>query len=178
MSERKKYKQEVAEKQAKLKTAAKDWSEEQLREHVEKISKIYASSKNAQKLGNFDWDTENVYYWSTYDGNARKLPVRRELGWGFATKEDAARAGLLDTTISRNEIDGESCVEMSHNSARAVLLKIPKEVYEVNQRIRERVKNNKPIFDADGNSLDVKTSDDGHNIVGKRQESTVQLDDK
>jgi hypothetical protein len=170
------FKKQIAKTKEKVNEAVANWTEDQLQEHMAKVASIYQNHKNANKLGDFEWDSENVYFWSTYDDNPAKLPERQALGWGFATREDAKRAGLTDSLVSETTADGETCVEMSHKSHRAVLLKIPRELYEMNKKVRERVKQNRPVFDSEGNSVDISsTNTDDKNTVIRRKEQTIEL---
>ncbi len=169
------FKKLVKEKKEQLKEVVAKLSPSQLKAHYAKVEKLYKLRKTPSLLGDFSFDKENVYYWNTYDDNPRKLPERQALGWGFATREEARKAGL-GNRLTDQTLDGETCVEMSHQSHRAVLLKIPKELYDINREIKERIKQNRPVLDADGNLFKSKTTEDLDRVVHRRTEQEVNLD--
>lgn len=160
------------------KAAMANLTEDQLLEHMAKVERIYRESKTPNKLGNFDWDTEYDYFWNTYsdNGDAEKLQRRLALGWSFATREDAQKSGLSSQNLSDQTLDGESCVEMSHKNSRAVLLKIPKSIRELNRKVKQRVKEKSALIDVDG-QVSTKTQKivDG-SVVEHIKEHTIKLE--
>jgi hypothetical protein len=154
-------------------------SDADIQAHIEKIEKIYRESALPNRLGNFEWDTENDYYWNTYDssGDMTKLNRRLSLGWSFATREDAVKSGLASDLLKDvSSIDGETTVEMSHKSCRAVLLKIPKSINKLNKAIKERIRNNKQLLDSDGNVAQVSERYEGDKRVEHIREKTISLE--
>lgn len=168
------HEQKVKDKKA----AMANLTEEQLLEHMAKVEHIYRQSKLPNKLGNFDWDTEYDYYWNTYEdnGDAEKLQRRLSLGWCFATREDAVKSGLSSKNLSDQTLDGESCVEMSHKSSRAVLLKIPKSLRELNRKVKQRVQQNSTLIDVDGNMSTKTEKIVGNTVVEHVKEHTIKLE--
>lgn len=171
------YKKDIKEKKQKIQKAISEMSDAELKEHMDRVANVYKTHKSPDLLGDLHSDPHNVYHWHTYeDDSGFKLKRRKDLGWGFATKEDAMRLGLLDERLSDRTIDGETCVEMSHKSHRAVLLKMPRELHTLNQKVKERVRANKYKFDVDGNEADVKESRGDSKIVRKRNEGILGLE--
>lgn len=171
----KEYQEQIKKKKEELSKTVSEWSEDDIQAHIERVANVYRNKTVANKLGNFSWDSANRYFWNTYDGNLEKLSNRLKMGWAFATREDAHRAGLTDEQLTEGSVEGETCVEMSHKNCKAVLLKIPNELYEMNEKVKERIKQNKPILDADGNDISLDTSEDSQRVVSRRKESMIQL---
>lgn len=174
------YQKKVEETKKKLDKAISEWTEEDVQEHLIKAASIYHNQNYGRRLGNFSWDTENRYHWHVYDDfNNFKLSRRLKLGWTFARLEDAKRAGLTDESLSATTIDGETCVEMSHKNQRAVLLKIPRQLWEINQRAKQIARENRPLVDADGNPVQIKetrgTDNAGHGFVVQHEESPMLI---
>lgn len=171
-----KFKQDVKERAAEIEKKVSDWTEEDMIKHMSMAADVYRDRKTGNRLGDFSFDPAHRYYWHVEDGNPDKLRFRRKLGWGFATRADAEKAGLIDDRVSDQTVDGHTCVEMSHKSDRAVLLKIPVELYNMNERVKERLKQNRPVLDSEGKEAGItKVHESDTKTVGKRVEQMLTM---
>jgi hypothetical protein len=161
---------------SKIRDKVKDWTPEQVKAHVDRVTKIYSTRRKGELLGNFDWDSENHYYWHTYTRDSQKLTDRLAMGYGFATKDDAVNSGLLNDSVSSvSTVDGETCVEMSHKSHRAVLLKIPKELYQLNEVTKYRARNNQASKSYDGQTVQKQEITKGNSTTVYLKEPTLEV---
>lgn len=171
---REEFKAKVAHKKKKIKALSQD----ELQAHMDRVRDVYQTKHKADKLGNFDWDPTYKYHWNTYDDGdfSDKLTKRVELGWGYATLEDAKKSGLADEKVNNATIDGETCVEMSHKNCKAVLLKIHRDLYNLNTKIREDVEKERLSTDAQGHDVSVNKVDNGQSTVVHHTENASLLD--
>lgn len=176
MSTKQEQKDQFQKAKDKFQKKMSEWSPEELQEHLNALS-FDALDREALYLGDFSWDPNNVYYWHTVERNSEiKLAKRFALGYRYATPEDASRAKIsLPTKLS--EVDGSSIVIADHGDVKAILLKIPKEVKEFNQKTKENLRAKERNRDYKGNEVQVKNVVEGHKDVRQRYEGSISIDD-
>ena len=173
MSDRETYLKNFVKSKDKFQKEMSQWTDEELQEHASNLERFYraGSTMSSNTLGDFSHDPNYRYHWHTLDGNDTKMHVRQALGWTFATQEDALAAG-----ISPDRLAGDSVVEMSHNSHRAVLLKIPRELDEFNRRAKEKISKNQKVLDSSGQAVSVtEVEEDKQNVVRNRREKPATV---
>jgi hypothetical protein len=167
---RKQYLETFEENKNKFAKDVESWTDEELLEYKKVINGYYNDDLvKKHKLGDFSHDKENIYYWHTLvKGADDKLRRRTAIGWSHATIEDLEGSGLEGQTI-----DGSTAVTMSHGSTNAVLLKIPRKLYDLSQKFKEKARAKELLTDYKGNEVKQRTSINDSSIDVIRDEGSV-----
>src|SRR6266542_1011178 len=138
------------EKLKKFEKTMDTWTPEEIQSHIEETTEYYAGDNINGLLGDFTWDKQHQYHWHVIGGDSDlKLSKRMKMGWRYAPVDVIERAGI-SMTAKRTKMDGSTVVLANHKSSKALLLRIPKELFELNQTIKERVRNSKSLVDVKG----------------------------
>lgn len=124
------------------------WTEEELKEHYKEVDAYYGRSiRTDNLLGRFN-DKENHYHWHTIDQQNSSL-LEHRLGIGYSIVDDISEVGMKrsqDPAVLGNSLSVGS-------GDKAILLRIPQKLYELNQKIKHAKSNKKSLFDHNGNPL-------------------------
>lgn len=128
-----------------------EWTDAELAEHYKELESYYGRSiRTDNLLGRFD-DPNNVYYWHTIEEN-NPVKLERRLAIGYSIVQNEEDVGLKRSQDA-SRMGNSSVIKDVKGGDRAVLLKIPKELYELNQRIKQQKSNNQALFDPEGRPL-------------------------
>ena len=142
------------------------WTDEDFDAHYSTLDQVYSTSMHQiNYLGDFSKDPNFHYHWHTIsDDHEDKYMTRYKLGYRTATLEDLKKSGLERRT-SDGSLYGETVVKCNVKGGQeAILLKIPKNLYDLNQRMKYKLRDKQNSVDVHGNSITRRIKKEANNV--------------
>ena len=166
------------ERKGKFEKSMDTWTPKELEEHKRRVESFYKTgTASVNLLGDFSNDPTNVYYWHTVDKNhENKLKRRRDLGWAVASRADIENAEI-SVSSKYGDIRGETAVIANHGDVKAILLKIPRDLYNFNREMKRNISNKQTGLDIKGDRVAIKEKLEAERIVRHRDEGMISIED-
>jgi hypothetical protein len=159
----KEYLKQFASNKDHYKKTLDNWTDAELAEHYKELDAYYGRSIRTENLlGRFE-DKSKVYYWHLIDDN-NPVKLEKRLSIGYSIVQSEEEVGMKRSQDS-SRLGSSSVVKDMKGGNKAVLLQIPKELYDLNQEIKQRKSNQQALFDHNGNPLKVTVKSDTQRMV-------------
>lgn len=170
---------EFQQRKDKFEKKLETWTQEEIEEHKRTVAKFYGTGTGmASLLGDFRHDKNNVYHWHVVTkDHENKIHRRFAVGWRLASMEDIEHAHITASS-KYGEIHGLSGVIANHGAdSKAILLKIPRHIHELNERLKHEANERNSRKDSKGVTSNYKEYKGNYSDVHHRDDGVVSVDD-
>jgi len=157
------YLKQFTQNKEKYEKDLTNWTDEELAEHYKELETYYGRSIRTDNLmGRFN-DKNHIYYWHNIDeNNPALLEKRLAIGYSMVHADDAPG---MKRSQDASRLGNSTVIQDVKNGVKAVLLRIPTNLYDLNQKVKQLQSNKKALFDHNGNPLKITTKSNDQAVV-------------